>query len=544
MARTRIRKLLVANRGEIAARIFRTCRRLGVGTVAVYAPDDEGAFHTRQADEAVPVPGYLDAAGLVAAAERTGADAVHPGYGFLAESGDFAEQVAAARVLFVGPPPAAIRAAGDKLEAKRVAADAGVPVVETGPPEEIGYPLLVKAAAGGGGRGMRVVRSAEDLPEALAAAEREAEAAFGDGRVFCERFVERPRHVEIQLLADSAGAAIHLGERECSVQRRHQKVLEESPSPALDEGLRTAMGEAAVAFARAVGYENAGTAEFMLAGDRFFFLELNARLQVEHPVTELVSGLDLVEQQLLLAGGEPLAVGPREPEGHAVEVRLYAEHPLTFLPQAGRLERLELPDGIRVDQGVEAGDEVPVAYDPLLAKLIAHGETREEAFAELSRALRATRVAGATTNLGFLRWLVDHPDVRAGRTTTAFLAEHPPLSRPLPRVAPWAGRWRLNAAEAPSGDPPPAAPPTVEATAHAAETGREQSALVAPMPGVVVRVLAGEGDRVEPRQPLVVLEAMKMETPLVSPYEAVVRRVHVAEGDRVAGGALLLELEE
>jgi acetyl/propionyl-CoA carboxylase alpha subunit len=296
-----------------------------------------------------------------------------------------------------------------------------------------------------------------------------------------------------------------------------------------------------VAFARAVGYENAGTAEFMLAGDRFYFLELNARLQVEHPVTELVTGLDLVEQQLLLAAGAPLAVDPPAPEGHAVEVRLYAEHPLTFLPQAGRLELLELPDGIRVDPGVEAGDEVPVAYDPLIAKLIAHGEDREEAFAELSRALGATRVAGATTNLGFLRWLVDHPDVRAGRTTTAFLADNPPLSPPLSQPVPWAGRWRLNRADE---DTPHRAPPTVEATAHAGEAGREQSALVAPMPGVVVRVLAGEGDRVEPRQPLVVLEAMKMETPLVSPYEAVVRRIHVAEGDRVAGGALLLELEE
>ncbi|MGH3022896.1 MAG: acetyl/propionyl/methylcrotonyl-CoA carboxylase subunit alpha [Gaiellaceae bacterium] len=542
MASAEIRKLLVANRGEIAARVFRTCRRLGVATVAVYAPDDAGAFHTRQADESVAVPGYLDPEGLIAAAASAGADAVHPGYGFLAESGDFAEAARAAGLVFVGPPSEAIRAAGDKLEAKRVAAEAGVPVVETGTPEEIGYPLLVKAAAGGGGRGMRVVRSAEELPEALASAEREAAAAFRDGRVFCERFVERPRHVEIQLLADSHGTAIHLGERECSLQRRHQKVLEESPSPALDEGLRAAMGEAAVAFARAVGYENAGTAEFMLARDRFFFLELNARLQVEHPVTELVTGLDLVEQQLLLAAGRPVAFEPREPDGHAVEVRLYAEHPLTFLPQAGRLELLELPDGIRVDPGVEAGDEVPVAYDPLIAKLIAHGETREEAFAELSLALRATRVAGATTNLGFLRWLVDHPEVRAGHTTTAFLAEYPPLSPPLSRPAPWAGRWRLNREQ--EEGPPPTPPPTVEATAHAGEAGREQSALVAPMPGVVVRVLAGEGDRVEPRQPLVVLEAMKMETPLVSPYEAVVRRVHVAEGDRVAGGALLLELEE
>jgi acetyl-CoA/propionyl-CoA carboxylase biotin carboxyl carrier protein len=538
-----ISKLLVANRGEIAARVFRTCRRLRIGTVGVYAPDDEGAFHTRQADEAVSVLGYLSAAELVRAAKETGADAIHPGYGFLAENGDFAEAVGAAGLVFVGPPPEAIRAAGDKLEAKRFAREAGVPVVETGEAGEIGYPLIVKAAAGGGGRGMRVVRSPEELEEAIAAAGREAEAAFGDGRVFCERYVERPRHVEIQLLADRHGAAIHLGERDCSIQRRHQKVLEESPSPALDAGLRAAMGDAAVAFARAVGYQNAGTAEFMLDGDEFFFLELNARLQVEHPVTELVTGVDLVEQQLRIAAGEPLAVEPREPEGHAVEVRLYAEHPLTFLPQAGRLARLELPDTVRVDAGVEAGDAVPVAYDPLIAKLISHGESREEAFEDLSRALKATRVSGATTNLGFLRWLVDHPEVRAGRTTTAFLVEHPPLSSPARASWPWTGHWRLNRGkDAPA--PPRRAPPTVEDAAHAAEAGHEQSAVVAPMPGVVIRVLAGEGDRVEPRQPLVVLEAMKMETPLVSPYDAVVRRVHVAEGDRVAGGALLVELEE
>jgi acetyl/propionyl-CoA carboxylase alpha subunit len=303
------------------------------------------------------------------------------------------------------------------------------------------------------------------------------------------------------------------------------------------------MGEAAVAFARAVGYENAGTAEFMLSGDRFWFLELNARLQVEHPVTELVTGLDLVELQLRIAAGEPLGLASREPEGHAVEVRLYAEHPLTFLPQAGRLERLDLPDTVRVDAGVAAGDEIPVAYDPLIAKLIAHAETREEAFDDLARALRATRVAGATTNLGFLRWLVDHPAVRAGETTTAFLDDHPPLSHPAAGAGPWTGWWRLNRdrkAAAPELRPAP----TVERAAHAADGLREASALVAPMPGVVVRVLAEEGDRVEPRQPLVVLEAMKMETPLVSPYEAVVKRVHVAEGDRVAGGALLVELEE
>jgi acetyl/propionyl-CoA carboxylase alpha subunit len=538
-----IRKLLVANRGEIAVRVFRTCRRLEVGTVAVFAPDDEGALHVRRADEAVAVASYLDPAELIRAAREAGADAIHPGYGFLAENGDFAEAVAEAGLVFVGPSPAAIRASGDKLEAKRLAREAGVPVVESGEPGELGFPLIVKAAAGGGGRGMRVVRSADELGDALASAAREAEAGFGDGRVFAERYVERPRHVEIQVLADRHGTVIHLGERECSIQRRHQKVLEESPSPALDAELRAAMGDAAVAFARAVGYENAGTAEFMLDGDRFWFLELNARLQVEHPVTELVTGLDLVEQQLRIAAGEPLALEPCEPEGHAVEVRLYAEHPLTFLPQAGRLELLELPDTVRVDAGVEAGDEIPVAYDPLIAKLSAHAGSREEAFDDLSRALRATRVAGATTNLGFLRWLVDHPAVRTGETTTAFLADHPPLSPPARPARSWAGYWRLNRdrmAAAPETRPPP----TVEGAAHAADGVHERSTLTAPMPGVVIRVLAAEGDRVEPRQPLVVLEAMKMETPLLSPYEAVVKRVHVAEGDRVAGGALLVELEE
>jgi acetyl/propionyl-CoA carboxylase alpha subunit len=538
-----IRRLLVANRGEIAARVFATCRRLGIGTVAVYAPDDEGAFHTRKADEAVAIGSYLDPAEPVRAARETGADAVHPGYGFLAESGDFAAAVRDAGLVFIGPSPEAIRASGDKLEAKRLAAEAGVPVVESGEPEDLGYPLIVKAAAGGGGRGMRVVHTVAELDEALESAAREAEAGFGDGRVFCERYVERPRHVEIQLLADRHGAAVHLGERECSIQRRHQKVLEESPSPALDPELRAAMGEAAVAFARAVGYENAGTAEFMLDGERFYFLELNARLQVEHPVTELVTGVDLVEQQLRLAAGEPLGLEPREPDGHAVEVRLYAEHPLTFLPQAGRLERLQLPDTIRVDAGVEAGDEVPVAYDPLLAKLIAHGATREEAFDDLARALRATRVSGATTNLGFLRWLVGHPAVRAGETTTAFLEEHPPLSLPTRNRGAFAGHWRLNR-DRKAAAPAARAAPTVETAAHATDGAHETSALVAPMPGVVIRVLAGEGDRVEPRQPLVVLEAMKMETPLTSPYEAVVKRVHVAEGDRVAGGALLVELED
>jgi acetyl-CoA/propionyl-CoA carboxylase biotin carboxyl carrier protein len=533
-----IRKLLVANRGEIAVRIFATCERLGIETVGVAPEDDAGALHTRRADETETITGYLDAEEHVRAARKTGADAVHPGYGFLAENAEFAEAVEAAGLTWIGPPAEVLRKAGDKLAAKEIAAAAGVPVVPQGEPDEVGYPLMIKAAAGGGGRGMRVVRSPDELDEALAAARREAEGAFGDERFFYERYVERPRHVEIQLLADSHGKVVHLGERECSIQRRHQKVLEESPSPAVGAELREALGAAAVSFADGVGYVGAGTAEFMLDGDEFWFLELNARIQVEHPVTELVTGLDLVEQQLRIAAGERLGLGARQPEGHAVEARLYAEDPRGFLPQAGHVDRLRLPDIVRVDAGVEEGDDVPVNYDPLIAKLIARGETREEALDSLAEALRRTEVRGVTTNLPFLRWLVTHPEVRAGRTTTAFLDDYPPLSR-APRVtSPWLGSW----GRATNGPRPLL---TVERTATPSELGgAEHSVLKAPMPGVVLRVLAAEGERVEPRQPLVLLEAMKMETPLVSPYEAVVRKIHVAEGDRVPGGAVLVELEE
>ena len=531
--------LLVANRGEIAVRVFRTAKRLGHDTVAIAAPDDSGALHTRVADRVEEVPSYLDPEAIVAAAARAGADTVHPGYGFLAESPALAEAVVGGGLTWVGPPPDVIRAAGDKLEAKRLAAEAGVPTLPTGSADDVGFPLLVKAAAGGGGRGMRIVRHPAELDEALEAAKREAKAGFGDETVFLERYLDRPRHVEIQLLADAHGTAIHLGERDCSIQRRHQKVLEESPSPALDASLRAAMGEAAVAIARALRYQGAGTAEFLLADDgSFYFLELNARIQVEHPVTELVTGLDLVEQQLRIAVGEPLGLESLEPEGHAVEVRLYAEDPRTFLPQAGRIEALELPAGIRVDAGVEAGDEVPVAYDPMIAKLVAAGDTRDEALDRLGEALADTCVTGVTTNLPFLRWLVRHPAVRAGDTTTAFLTEHPPLSR-APRVpAVWRGGWRLASEPAPFRPPP-----VLEQAAHATDGAHGESNVVAPMPGTVIRVLASEGERVGERQPLLVLEAMKMETPLVSPFEATVLRVHVAEGDRVTGGAVLVELE-
>jgi len=533
-----ISKLLVANRGEIAVRIFRTCREVGIATVAVVAPDDAGALHARRADEVAEIASYLHSEEHIRAARSTGADAIHPGYGFLAESPDFAEAVEAASLRFVGPSPEALRAGGDKLAAKRVAREAGVPVLAEGKPAELGFPLLVKAAAGGGGRGMRVVRSPAELDDALAAARREAKAAFGDDTVFCERYLERPRHVEIQLLGDGQ-RAVALGERECSVQRRHQKVLEESPSPALDPELRAAMSAAAVAFAEAIGYRSAGTAEFVLDGREFFFLELNGRIQVEHPVTELVTGLDLVAQQLELAEGGPLP-DPPPLRGHAVEVRLYAEDPKTFLPQTGRLERLRLPSAVRVDAGVEEGDEVGIAYDPMIAKLIAHGGTRAEALDRLAAALAETEVGGVVTNLPFLRWLVAHPQLRAGETTTAFLVENPALSLPrMPAPAPWRGPFRLNLPP-----PPPHAPPDEDVAGQIHRSGAEHSALVAPMPGTVIRVLVGEGDRVQPRQPLVVLEAMKMETPLVSPYEGVVLRLHVSEGEQVAGGAVLVELEE
>jgi acetyl-CoA/propionyl-CoA carboxylase, biotin carboxylase, biotin carboxyl carrier protein len=534
-------RVLVANRGEIALRIFRACAEDGLETVAVAAPDDLGSLHARSAGAMVEIASYLDPGEHVRAAREAGADSVHPGYGFLAESAELAEAVLGAGLTWIGPPPAALRAGGDKLAAKETARANGVPVLPTGSPEEIGFPLLVKAAAGGGGRGMRVVRTAAELDDAVEAARREAKAAFGDDTVFFERYLERPHHVEIQLLADRHGAVVALGERDCSVQRRHQKVLEESPSPAVDPALRAAMSDAAVAFARAIGYESAGTAEFVLDGGEFFFLELNARIQVEHPVTELVTGVDLVRAQLAVARGEPLApqVTSCHLEGHAVEVRLYAEDPRTFLPQAGRVERLVLPRSVRVDAGVAEGDEIGTSYDPMIAKLIAHAPTRQEALDRLAEALAETEVGGVTTNLPFLRWLVAHPGVRAGRATTAFLTEHPPLSLPVPQPAPaWTGPWRLNLPA-----PPPAPPPDAAAAAdHAA--GPEQSTVSAPMPGTVIKVLVAAGDRVAARQPLVVLEAMKMETPLASPYDATVRAVHVAEGDRVAGGTLLVELEE
>ena len=542
--------------------MFRTCRGLGIETVAVVAPNDKGSLHARSADRTVEISSYLHSEEHIRAAKSAGVDAIHPGYGFLAESGDFAEAVEAAGLVWIGPPPEALRLGGDKLAAKRVARDAGVPLLPDGRPEDIGFPLLVKAAAGGGGRGMRVVRSPLELDDALAAAEREAKRAFGDGTLYCERYLERPRHVEVQLLADAHGDVVALGERDCSVQRRHQKVLEEAPAPRLDAELRSRMLEAAVAFGRAVGYRSAGTVEFVVEGEDFFFLELNGRIQVEHPVTEAVTALDLIAEQLRIARGETivaqghnvtsarnraleeslgnLVAQSHKVEGHAVEARLYAEDPRTFLPQTGRIERLRLPSGIRVDAGVEEGDEIGLAYDPLVAKLISHGRDRDEALDLLSAALDETVVEGVTTNLPFLRWLVGHPVVREGEATTAFLAEHLPLSSApaLRAAAPWRAAWRLNLLP-----PPPAPPPDVDAESHRHVAAHAESAVTAPMPGTVIRVEVAEGDAVEARSALVVLEAMKMEIPVHSPFEGTVTAVHVAPGDQVAGGAVLVDLE-
>jgi acetyl-CoA/propionyl-CoA carboxylase, biotin carboxylase, biotin carboxyl carrier protein len=442
--------VLVANRGEIAVRVIRTLRALGIASVAVYSDADAGARHVREADEAIrlgPAPAaesYLHIGRVLDAARQAGAQAIHPGYGFLAENAAFARACADAGLVFIGPPPAAIEAMGDKIAAKATVAAAGVPVVpgagERGMTEQdlldaapaIGFPLLIKPSAGGGGKGMRLARSPGELAGAIAGARRAAKAAFGDDTLLLERFVERPRHIEIQVFADTHGHTIHLGERECSLQRRHQKIIEEAPSPLLDEARRDAMGRAAAKAARSAGYVGAGTVEFIVPGgepDEFFFMEMNTRLQVEHPVTELVTGLDLVEWQLRVAAGEPLPLRQEEIRltGHAAEARIYAEDPARgFLPTGGTVLALGEPVGphVRTDSGLAAGMTVTSAYDPMLAKIIAWAPDRDAALRRLDGALAATAVLGVTTNTAFLRALLSHPDVLAGRLDTGLVERH------------------------------------------------------------------------------------------------------------------------
>ncbi len=447
-------KVLVANRGEIACRVFRACKEMGLETVAIHNDADVGALHVEMADEAVHLQGsdlastYLSSTAIINACRATGADALHPGYGFLSERSDFAELVEASGIVWIGPPPNAIEAMGDKVMARRLMEQAGVPLVpgaEVTPgkglsetmdelqklAEEVGYPLLLKASAGGGGKGMRAVESPGELESAYLAAQREARSAFGDDTVYVERRIVAPRHIEIQLLCDTHGNALHLLERECSVQRRHQKVIEEAPSPVVNESLRSAMGEAAVDAAKAVDYVGAGTVEFLLSGDEFFFLEMNTRLQVEHPVTELVTGVDLVQEQLKVASGLPLTMTQDtiSPRGWAIEARIYSEDAASgFLPATGPLQVWMPPEGpgVRLDTGVREGDYAGIEFDPMLAKLIVHASSRDRAIERMRRALSEFVILGVTTNIEFLHDVVSHPSYSEGATTTDFIESHWP----------------------------------------------------------------------------------------------------------------------
>ena len=622
-----VTRLLVANRGEIARRVIRTCRRLGISTVAVYSHADRYAPYVREADLAMPLPGntaaetYLRADLLVQAALATGCTAVHPGYGFLSENAAFARTVHDAGLVFVGPPADAIEAMGSKIGAKQMMRAAGVPVLPDNTVEslaEIGLPALVKASAGGGGRGMRLVRNANELDEAIAAAQREAASAFGDGTVFVERYVEGGRHVEIQVFADHHGNTVALFERDCTVQRRHQKIVEEAPSPTVGPQLRERMSAAAVAAAEAVGYVGAGTVEFLLDSDGgFFFLEMNTRLQVEHPVTEMITGLDLVELQLAVAGGEPLPPAALAPtiSGHAVEVRLCAEDPYHgYRSSSGTFTRIEFPaiDGVRIDTGVDTGSTISPYYDSMIAKVIAHAPTRAGAIQKLQRALSTAHLIGPVTNRTQLLDLLPRVDNEWQQLHTGWLdaqgaLEAPPIEpafvaaaglaivradaaarRVLPHVP---ISWRSN----------PSDPQSVQVGDHTVhyrfdrsgaishltvddervaeqwlpaidfieteivddtvfvsrglyrftiparfplpdEAGRAGS-LVAPMPGSVLRLLVAVGDSVAAGQPLLAMEAMKMEHQVVAPSAGTVAEIFVQVGQQLAHGQRLVQLD-
>ncbi|HEV7741493.1 MAG TPA: biotin carboxylase N-terminal domain-containing protein [Pseudolysinimonas sp.] len=611
---------MVANRGEIAVRVIRTLQRLGIRSVAVYVDADAGAPHVALADVAVRIPSYLDIDAVVDAARATGAEAIHPGYGFLSENADFARACEAAGVVFIGPGVDALQTMGDKIAAKAKVTERGVPTVPgthgtglddaalTAAAADLGYPLLIKPSAGGGGKGMQVVRSAGELPAALASARRVSAAAFGDDTLLLERLIETPRHIEVQILADRDGTTIHLGERECSLQRRHQKVVEEAPSPLLDEATRARIGAAACEVARSVSYEGAGTVEFLVADaapDEFFFIEMNTRLQVEHPVTELVTGIDLVEQQLLIAAGRPLALA--QPDitltGHAIEARIYAESPAReFLPATGTVLALHEPEGAgwRWDSGLVEGQVIGGQFDPMLAKAIGFGATREDALARLDALLAETVVLGVDTNIDELRSVLADPDVQAGRLDTGLLDRRgiPQAAEPGERdlavaealaeharprgSGPWArDGWRAGSPATASTDP------VTELGAHRYRVGgetvwavRDASTLwlrragrtlevpapsraervaamlaglerasgpVSPelrtlMPGTVVAVPVADGDRVEAGDTIVTVEAMKMEHALTAPVAGVVR-VDVAVGDLVRRDQVVAHIE-
>jgi 3-methylcrotonyl-CoA carboxylase alpha subunit len=625
-----IRSLLIANRGEIACRIIRTARRLGIRTVAVYSDADAKALHVRQADEAVhigPAPAaesYLQGERIIEAAKATGAEAIHPGYGFLSENAAFAEAVMAAGLIWVGPKPESIRAMGLKDAAKTLMLQAGLPVTpgylgEDQSPERllaeaerIGWPVLIKAVAGGGGKGMRKVDAAQQFAEMLESCRREARASFGNDQVLLEKFIESPRHIEVQVFGDTHGNVVHLFERDCSLQRRHQKVIEEAPAPGMDEATREAICQAAVRAAKAVDYVGAGTIEFIadasedLRADRIFFMEMNTRLQVEHPVTEEITGVDLVEWQLRVASGEPLP--KRQDElainGHAIEARLYAEDPARgFLPSTGRLEVLEFPSGARVETGVEQGDAITPYYDPMIAKLVTVGEEREDAIRALADTVASLRVWPVRTNAAFLHACLTHEDFRIGRLGTGFIAEREDalVRVPEPTDAEWKAAalalfapyfhsrddsapdpWRLalgfrlnepdrgaitvqhagelrrfgltdlDGAEGMTG---PAADGVLvyrngsaflfsppDFAAGAAAHGDGE--IHAPMPGKVIAVDVAAGEAVTKGQRLLVLEAMKMEHALTAPFDGTVAELSVSEGQQVQVEALLARVEK
>ncbi|HTU80794.1 MAG TPA: acetyl-CoA carboxylase biotin carboxylase subunit [Candidatus Acidoferrales bacterium] len=643
-----ISRLLIANRGEIAVRVARGARELGIVPLGIYSEADAGAYHLQFMDDARcvgPAPAaasYLDVDAVIAAAVEMRADAVHPGYGFLSERAPFARAVRDNGMIFVGPSPEAMAAMGSKVEAKRRVREFDVPTVPgyDGDDQSLerlreeaqraGFPLLIKASAGGGGRGMRVAESIDAFDEALAAARREAQAAFGDDTVLLERYLRDPRHIEFQVLADGHGTTIHLGERECSIQRRHQKIVEEAPSVALSPELRATMGAAAVRAAQSVGYENAGTCEFMLdPGGNYYFLEMNTRLQVEHPVTELVYGVDLVQWQLRIANGERLTISQSDvrPRGWAIEGRIYAEDPANhMLPSIGTIARWSPPQGpgVRLDAGVDTGSEVSVYYDPMLAKLIVFGSDRAHAVARFERALEDFTIEGVRSNLPLLLWIARDEAFRDGETTTSFLAQRLDESifsqKALPRqatlacaadlllegLAPWRiagigiplrlqydgatiemeadatsapGRWQVSgtfegalvaerrgervhvrlgddafvAHVARDGDGFVvhydgrtyrfrfADPPSAQGAAASGEAGGD-GRVVAPMPGKIVKIAVNEGDPVEERALLLVLEAMKMEHRLEAPSAGTVKSILVKEGAIVPGGAPLIEL--
>jgi acetyl/propionyl-CoA carboxylase alpha subunit len=621
------KSVLVANRGEIARRVFATARRMGVATVAVYSEADAGAAHVADADQAVLIgpaaarESYLVPEKIIAAAKATGAEAIHPGYGFLSENADFADAVTAAGLIWIGPPSAAIRAMGLKDAAKALMQQAGVPVTPGYLGEDqapatlakeaagIGFPVLIKAVAGGGGKGMRKVEKAADFDAALASCKREAASSFGDDRVLLETYVQRPRHIEVQVFGDAHGNVVHLYERDCSLQRRHQKVIEEAPAPGMDAATRAAITDAAVKAAKAVNYVGAGTVEFIadasqgLRPDRIWFMEMNTRLQVEHPVTEMVTGLDLVEWQLRVAAGETLPLKQDEIglAGHAVEARLYAESPASgFLPSTGVLEHFELPPTIRADAGVEEGGEVTPFYDPMIAKLIAHAETREQALAELAEACDEVEVWPVKTNAGFLARCLEAPDFIAGDLDTGFiernlaeLAAHPEPSPAAlsaaaeaamvvdetltPDASPWRDLpgFRLNAPPEMTvrlflgGKPVICAVNDMAAARSVLLTNDDEivvfeageafvfashppaadeagaagdGAIRSPMPGKVTQLSVKAGETVKKGQALLTLEAMKMEHALTAPFDGTVETVSVALGAQVTEGAVLVKL--